>query len=241
MTLEQFGLKGSHYGFSACRIGDLGATEYTLVTIAADASPSVEPFRADIERCIAAIVRACRQSPRADNLLLRVLSFSDDVKEVHGLKPLAGCPAGDYDGCLPRGGGTALADAAMNGATALIDYGKHLADAGFGVNGILFVITDGEDNASRAKAADVRTALDAAQRAESLESLTAVLVGVNVGDARIAGYLKTFQSEAGFGRYVELDRADADVLARLADFVGRSICAQSLALGTGRASPSLSF
>ena len=241
MTLERFGLTGSHYGFSACRISDLAATEYTLVTIAADASPSVEPFRADIERCIAAIVRACRQSPRADNLLLRVLSFSDDVKEVHGLKPLSGCPAGDYDGCLPRGGGTALAGATLNGVTALVDYGKHLADAGFGVNGILFVITDGEDNASRTKPADVKAALDGARQAEALEALTTVLIGVNVGDARIAGYLKAFQGDAGLGRYVELERADADMLARLADFVGRSICAQSLALGSGRASPSLSF
>lgn len=241
MTLERFGLTASTYGFSACRIADLGASEYTLVTIAADASPSVGPFRADIERCIAAIVRACRQSPRADNLLLRVLAFNDTLHEIHGQKPLAACNLAAYDGCLPIGGGTALFDAAENGAIALADYGKQLTQGSFSVNGLLFVITDGEDNASRAKAVDVKAALDAARQSESLESLTSTLIGVNVNDPRMKSYLEAFQRDADFGRYVELERADADTLARLADFVGRSICAQSLALGTGRASPSLSF
>ncbi|MBM4358122.1 MAG: hypothetical protein FJ096_08420 [Deltaproteobacteria bacterium] len=241
MTLDSFNLKGSHYGFSGCRITDLGASEYTLVTIAADASPSIGPFRADIERCIAAIVRACRQSPRADNLMLRVTAFDDRLHEVHGFKPLAECPTAAYDGCLPQGGGTALCDGAANGAQALVDYGKQLRDASFGVNGLLFVITDGEDNSSRRKAPDVKGALDSVIRGETLESLTSVLVGVNVRDPKMASYLADFQAAAGFGRYVELDRADADTLARLADFVGRSVCAQSLALGTGRASLSLSF
>jgi hypothetical protein len=241
MTLDRFDLKGSHYGFSACRIADLGATEYTLVTIAADASPSIGPFRADIEHCIAAIVRACRQSPRADNLMLRVTAFDDALHEVHGFKPLAECPTAAYDGCLPAGGGTALCDGAANGAKALVDYGKQLKDASFGVNGLLFVITDGEDNSSRAKAADVKAALEAVVRGETLESLTSVLVGVNVREPQMANYLAAFQRDAGFGRYVELDRADADTLARLADFVGRSVCAQSMALGSGRASISLSF
>lgn len=241
MTLDRFKLNGSHYGFSASRIADLGAAEYTLVTIAADASPSVGPFRGEIERCIAAIVRACRQSPRADNLMLRVTAFDDEVHEVHGFKPLSECALAAYDGCLPEGGGTALRDGAHNGATALVGYGKHLSDADFSVNGILFVITDGEDNASSASLDEVRHALDAVTRTEALESLTSVLVGVNITHPRMAGYLATLQQSAGFDKYVELDRADADVLAKLADFVSRSIGAQSRALGSGRASQSLSF
>lgn len=241
MTLDRFVLKGSHYGFSACRISDLGATEYTLVTIAADASPSVEPFRAEIERCIAAIVRACRHSPRADNLLLRVTSFSERLKEVHGFKPLAECRASEYEDCLTKGGGTALRDGAANGAKALVDYGRQLRAANFSVNGLLFVITDGEDTSSRSSVADVRAALGSVTQGETLESLTSVLVGVNVREPQMAAYLAALQSDAGFGRYVELDSADADTLARLADFVGRSVCATSLALGTGRASATLSF
>ena len=40
------------YGFSATRIADLGAAEYTLVAIAADASGSVSALRRRIERCM---------------------------------------------------------------------------------------------------------------------------------------------------------------------------------------------
>jgi hypothetical protein len=235
MNLDTFKLTGSHFGFSASRITDLGAAEYTLVTIAADSSPSVEPFRQEIERCIQAIVGACRHSPRADNLMLRVTAFDTTVSEVHGFKPLTECPIAAYDGCLPRGGGTALYDGAENGVNALVGYGKHLSDANLSVNGILFVITDGEDNASRAKVLDLKGSLAKARRDETLESLTSVLVGVNVDDPSMANYLDALQKEAGFTRYIELVAADANTLAKLADFVCRSVYATSLSLGTGKA------
>ena len=41
-------LAGSHYGFSAKRIEDLGATEYTLVALTGDKSGSIDPFRLQI-------------------------------------------------------------------------------------------------------------------------------------------------------------------------------------------------
>jgi hypothetical protein len=50
-----------------------------------------------------------------------------------------------------------------------------------------------------------------------------------------------FSTQAGFTHYIELDDANADTFARLADFVTRSITAQSIALGTGSASSILSF
>ena len=76
-------LAGSSYGFSAKRIDDLGASEYTLVAIAADVSGSVSSFKKEIESCVREIVRACRHSPRADNLMLRFTRFDSRVSEVH--------------------------------------------------------------------------------------------------------------------------------------------------------------
>jgi len=74
-----------------------------------------------------------------------------------------------------------------------------------------------------------------------MESLVSVLVGVNVQDRRIGAYLQDFKNEAGFTQYVELQNAHAKTLAKLADFVSRSIAAQSQALGTGGASQTLGF
>jgi uncharacterized protein YegL len=239
--MQQHIITGSHYGFSATRIDDLGAAEYTLVTIAADVSGSISGFERELERAIQAIVRACRQSPRADNLMLRLTMFDHHLAEVHGFKPLAGCNPDDYIGCLTLGGSTALYDAAANAVTALAQYGKDLTDNDFDANGIVFVMTDGLDNASKVRVDAVKAALSSTVKSEALESLTSILVGVNVAASGVSAGLATLQRDAGFDKYIEIQHANASTLAKLADFVSRSISAQSVALGTGNAAPSLSF
>jgi len=111
----------------------------------------------------------------------------------------------------------------------------------FSVNAILFVITDGMDNASKLSANKVKQALKVAVSSEALESVISVLIGVNVQDKQVSHFLTDFHKAAGFTQYIELDKADADTLARLAQFVSRSISAQSQALGTGGSSNSLVF
>lgn len=234
-------ITGSHYGFSATRINDLGAAEYTLVTIAADVSGSVGGFEKDIEKAIKEVVKACRHSPRADNLMLRLVMFDHNLKEIHGFKPLMGCDPADYDGCLRIGGTTALMDAAHNAVSAVAQYGKDLADNDFEANGIVFVMTDGLDNASTMSAGDVKKAFSKAIRSEALESLVSILVGVDVSSPHVSAGLSKLEKDVGFDRYIEIGKATSATLAKLADFVSRSISAQSRALGSGTASASLSF
>jgi len=229
-------LAGSHYGFSGTRIEDLGSAEYTLVTIVTDVSGSVTSFRPDMEKCIQHIVSACCFSPRADNLLLRLVTFDDTVNELHGFKPLKECHPNDYSGCLATGGLTALFDASTNAVRAMTAYGRDLTQHGFGVNGIVFVITDGGDNKSTATMQSVKEALGEGVTTESLESLVSVLVGVNIADPNLSRLLMDFSASAAFSRYVELENASASTLAGLAEFASRSIAAQSVALGSGLAS-----
>lgn len=240
MTMQEHLLTGRAYGFSGVRIHDLGASEYTLATIVADVSGSVGAFATDIERCIRDVVRACRHSQRADNLMLRLLAFDHELREIHGFKPLAASCDADYDGCIQIRGSTALYDASTHAVEALGAYGKHLSDHDFDVNAIAFVITDGMDNASSASVGDLRKAMAGVRGSEALESLVAILVGVNIQDAAVAKHLSELQHNGGFDAYVELASADAATLAKLASFVSRSISVQSLALGSG-SSRSLSF
>ena len=232
-------LVGSTYGFSGTRIEDLGASEYTLVTIVCDDSGSVHGFHQDLEACIAHIVKACQRSPRADNLMLRLVTFDDTLKEIHGFKPLNECPPTDYTGFLSCGGLTALFDASVNSVSAMTTYGKDLTDHGFAANGIVFVLTDGGDNASTVTATMVGDALSQAVSGEQLESMVSVLVGVNVSGG-CSQYLMDFSAKAGFSQYIEIDRANANTLAGLANFASRSVAAQSVMLGSGK-SVSLSF
>ncbi len=239
--LDQINLPNSHYGYSATRLEDLGATEYTIATVVADISGSTSAFILDMEAAIARIVQACKYSPRADNLLLRLVAFDDSLSELHGFKLLENCNLADYGGTLRPGGSTALYDATQNAVASTTNYAQKLSSADFAANAILFVITDGMDNASKMSAKKVKAALDEAVRSEALESVVSVLIGVDVQDPEVSRYLKKFQVDAGFTQYVELDQADAKTLARLAEFVSQSISAQSQALGTGGGSQQLVF
>ena len=78
--MSQHPIRGTHYGFSATRIDDLGAAEYTLVAIAADASGSVSSFKKRIESAIAEVARAAhpqaeRRNRRERNLGLGTMRF----------------------------------------------------------------------------------------------------------------------------------------------------------------------
>ena len=239
--MESKTLPNGNYGYSATRMEDLGAAEYTLVTIVNDVSGSVQRFAADMEKALSAIVQACKMSPRAQNLLVRLVTFDNQMKETHGYKLLDQCRPADYQGCLAIGGATALYDAAENAVSAATAQARQMHDAGYAVNGIVFVITDGMDNASSLGVSQLRQALEQAIREEAVESLVSVLIGVNVRDKNVSDYLKRLHTDAGFTQYVELDKANASTLARLADFVSRSISAQSRSLGTGGPSRPLTF
>jgi uncharacterized protein YegL len=241
--MEAHQIGGTSFGFSAKRIADLGASEYTLVVIAADSTGSVSGFSSEIEKAIKAIVRSCRVSPRADNLMLRVVTFNSSVgvKEVHGFKPLADCNEDAYTSSIDPTGGTNLFDAAFSSAGSLNEYGKSLSEQDFGVNGIFVVLTDGDDNRSTTTANMLREEIAKGTAGESLESVVSILVGVNVGDRRMAQALNTFKTDAGFTQYVELADATENRLAKLANFVSKSISAASQALGTGGPSQTLTF
>jgi len=228
------------YGFSATRIEDLGASEYTLGLILVDVSGSVDAYKKEIELCVKEIVKSCRKNPRADNMMLRLVTFDDKVTEIHGYKPLIHCHESDYGGVIKIGGTTALYDATYNGIVSAAQYGEALCAQDFDVNAAIFVITDGADNASKATRTMVRDALREAVTDENLESVVSVLIGVNTDGGGLNQYLRDFQKDAGFSAYVEIKKATEKELAKLGGFVSRSISSQSQALGTGNAA-SLSF
>lgn len=243
-NLEQHNQGTGHYGFSAVKIEDLEASEYTLVTIVLDESGSTSSFKNEMEACIKEIVKACRQSARADFLLLRVVAFGTRMSEIHGFLPLEQCNPDNYNGCYGtngNGASTALYDSAENAIKSSTVYAEQLSDQDFDVNGIVFVITDGDDNESSSTENEVRVALQSCITSEKMESLVSVLIGVNVQSPHLAQYLDNFHKNAGFTQYVKLEDAEANTLAKLADFVSRSISSQSQALGSGGPSQSLTF
>lgn len=238
---QSFNIGGTNFGFSGIGVDALAqiASEYTLVVIAVDMSGSVYGFTSEITACVKSVVEACRKSPRADNLLIRIVAFNTGLREVHGFKPLMNCNPGDYDSAFSAGGGTALFDAAFTGIGSAVTYAETLDDEDIDTNAIVFVITDGDDNASKMAAAAVAAkakearGIGVAKDNVALESLLTILIGVNVTDPSMRAYLAKFQTDGEFDQYVELGNASPKTLAKLADFVSQSISSQSQALGTG--------
>jgi len=239
--LETMNIKGTSFQYSGARVQTLGATKYTLVTIITDLSGSVSAFKDDLEKCLKEIVTACRRSPNADNLLLRLITFHSSISEVHGYKLLTDCNPDDYLGTLQVGGVTALFDATANGIVATADYAKTLLDKHFDINAIIFVLTDGDDNASTYTVSQVKKEFEKAVKLEYLESLVSVLIGVNVSDPGMQKYLKDYKDNAGFTQYEQIDKANEKTLAKLAAFVSKSISSSSNSLCNGAPSTQASL
>ena len=227
------GLRG--YGFSAVRTDKLsafGASEYTLVTIAMDVSGSVVSFADLLTDSLKKAVAACRKSPRASNIMLRVITFGSNITEIHGFKPLSEVDEAVYDGIV-KGGGTLLYDGCASALGAMTEYGRVLVKQDYGVNGILFIITDGEDNGSTYNAQTVRQKADEAVSGEVLESCLSVLVGINASYCDT--YLQDFRTTANLTQYMDAGNATPGNLAKLAAFVSRSVSSQANQIGTGQA------
>lgn len=236
--METHKVPTGNFNYSAVKPETLGSTEFTLVTIINDVSASVGGYRDDMEASLKEIVDACNKSPRRDSLLLRHVQFNSGVSESHGFKSLENISTDDYDGFLNISGMTALYDAAADGILSMADYAQKLAEKRFEINGIVVIITDGEDNQSVLQASDVAKAIEKAKQQETLESLVVILIGINMHGSNT---LSTFKDEAQIDQYVEQADASAATLAKMASFVSRSISSQSQALGTGGPSQPVTF
>lgn len=242
----------SNFGFSGKRVDDLTANEYTLADIEVDVSPSTEPFLVQLQKALGVVRDSLEKSPRAENMLVRTASFSSVLDEIHGFVNLKDINPSDYNLSV-TGGGTALNDAALAGIEAVEGEGSRLYDLDFDVNGVVFVITDGEENSSRivrrGNEKKIRDAIERAKRAEKLESLKTILVGVGKPDAAnpddpdnaTKAYLEEFKDKAGFDQFVWIGAATAGRIAKLANFVSQSVSSSSQALGTGGTSQNLTF
>jgi hypothetical protein len=241
----------SAFQFSGVEVDKLEGSEYTIVEMLVDESGSVSGFVSELTNSIKTVVDACKKSPRSENLLFRAATFNsgykqDTVNEIHGFCTLSSINTDDYDGKIQPGGGTPLYDATLNAVEALQSYGATLHAQDYFCNGIFFVITDGEENDSKIARGDtglekIKNALQKLKVSETLDSVKAILIGVNDQDANMQRYLKEFKDKAGFDEYISVGDATAGKLAKLAQFVSRSISSTSQALGSNGPSKPVDF
>jgi hypothetical protein len=239
--VEKYNTIGSGFQFSAISADDMGASEYTLVAIAADKSSSVYDFARDIEGCLITSLQGCMSSPRVDNLLVRLLTFNSSLDEVHGYKHLADCPIANYHGIIQPSGCTSLFDACISSIDSLATLGKQMLKDKYSANGLSVIITDGMDVGSTQTLKAVAEAIERSRRSECLESIMNILIGINVQNQDVSKALNTLKTEARFDQYIEAQDASPKTFARVAGFISKSISSQCQALTTGQVSLPVTF
>jgi len=251
---------GSGFGFTGQIIETLGASQYTLVTIALDETGSIRGHESQIEAMLKAAIGACKHSPYSENLLIRVIRFGSQyhrhgtagVDEIHGFKPLSEIDVASYPQ-LRGSGGTPLYDAVYSSVGAMNVYAQSLVALDFPVNGITFVITDGENTYSVATPKMVKDELARSVTGEIMESHLSILIGIDTSSdmndtdpmklrrrTAVEQILSQFQQETGIDQFIWAGDADEKNLAKLAAFVSQSISSTSQALGTGGPSQQIS-
>ena len=103
--------------------------------------------------------------------------INNNVIEIHGFVELSGINIDDY-GPLQPTGMTALFDASYDAIGATLEYSKRLIDQDFDCNGAVYIITDGDDNASSMTPSSIKELTRKAMNQEEIESMITILVGV---------------------------------------------------------------
>ncbi len=133
---------------------DLDAPDATLVSVVLDMSGSMEPYAASVIDAYDTMVAALRGAKAANAILLSAWAFADRPTLLSGYEAV-GTKAKLSRAVYSPNGCTALHDAVLGAMTGLVTYGEELWRSGVPTRRILFVLSDGDDNASKATRQDV--------------------------------------------------------------------------------------
>lgn len=232
--MKNFNIGKGGFAFTGARFDKLGASHYTLATIGLDVSGSISGFEDKLREMAIMAVESCKKSPMSDSIMIRTILISSmypgGVSEIHGFKQLCDIDTAQYPRFTP-GGGTPLNDGCYSGQGATNVFAKDLSEKDFGVNGLFYCITDGEENMSTATMSMVKDEFEKAVRGEILESMVTILVGINT--AHCGAALSSYQQKAGFTHYIDAGNATQVKLAKIAGHISQSVSSQSQALGSG--------
>jgi len=228
------------FDYTSITVDKLGATEYTFAGIALDITTSVAPFKSSLEKMLEECLIFLKRSPRVLNLLARTTAFNSSVgiNEFHGFTLINSLDPTGFKNLVQPGGMTNLYDATLDIIESINDYATKLFDDEVIVNanGIIYIITDGDDNSSQYQISDIKKAIEKIRRAEALESIQIILVGINDSDPHFKQRLEDFQVGVGIDKYVSMGDVSEKKLAKLGGLISQSVSSTSSSLGTGNPS-----
>ena len=181
-----------------------------------DVSPSITSYVKDLNNAFNDFVQTMQQSHIHDRLFVSVVEFNERVKVRSGFQPIVGVPNTTF---TPSGNGTALYDAVAQGIKNAIEYRENLENTGINVKTLIFVITDGYDNASQknADAAVKQILTDLATNEASAFSFTSILFGVGNSSS-----FEAAQKDMGIQLLAKVGNTGAEI-KKMINFISSSI------------------
>ena len=241
--LENYLIPGAgNFTFSAINPEDLEEIGYTVATVVLDESGSLDYKKDLLIKLLKIIAEGLKKSSRAETILLRVITFNYDVREIHGFKPVTQIDLNEYNQINPEGK-TALIDAMFSAVASTYEYAKKLEKDGFDANACIYVITDGMDNESKKFAHQISAQIAMIEGGEEIESIITALFGVNdpnIGwSQEVTEALSNLQAEINFTEYIDAGDVNEKNIGKIGGIVSSSITSTSKALGTGGPSQQL--
>lgn len=267
-----------NFSFSGAKPENLGEPEYTVVCIMDDMTGSVSSFADQLLKMERFVISDAKRSSFEKRIIFRSCRFNSvnrqtpTINELYGFTPVGSLePDKDHPSFSPHGS-TPLLDAIYDGVLSVLKYCESLYDTDItGVNGLLVVITDGEENDSRrvrelaekdgipfpngsqlAKyqdkvAGEIKELIETARRSEKLDSLKVILVGINTSGqsgnygVSIADLLSRLKDKIGIDQYLDAGDVKAGTIGKIAQFISQSVSSTSQALGSGAPSQNINM
>ena len=217
------------YNFGNFNPNEVEVAETINAVFIVDTSSSVVSYGQELNKAINEFTARMQKSHAAANLFVSIIEFNDNINVTSGFRPISEIPVIDL---VPRiGGCTALFKACAVGLKNALDYRKDLENAGVNCKTLLFVITDGEDNASgNVVAADVKAMIDDLLKEErNFFSFESILFGV--GNDRS---FEDAQKNMGIKHLAKVGTT-ADEIRKMINFISSSIT--SVSTGQGFSAP----
>lgn len=180
-----------------------------------DVSPSITSYVNDLNHAFNDFTETMQKSHVADQLMVSLVEFNEKIEVRSGFQPIKQIPRIDFK---PSGRGTALYQAFGQGLSMALDYRENLEASGVMAKTLIFIITDGIDNASQVSAKQVKDKLaQVLGQEQNAFSFTTILFGV--GDA---AYFEQAQKDLGIQHLAKVGTSGAEI-RKMINFISQSI------------------
>jgi len=215
------------YNFGNFNPEDVEVEDTINAVFAIDVSGSVGGYVDELNKGMNEFVQRMQKSHVSEKLFVSIVEFESNVKVRSGFQPINQVPVIDFSKSI--GGLTALYEGTKVALTNALDYRNGLENAGVNCKTLLFVITDGDDNASKCRPSDVKDIITNLLKEErNFSSFEAILFGIGQG---MDGYFKQAAEDMGI-KNVATIADSADDIKKMINFISSSV---SSASGNGAA------